>query len=97
MDKLQSRTIVLPQRFDFDCHQVFNRDCDQLLEKSDVRLAVLDFSRVEYIDSAALGMLVLLHRKASPKGVQLVIRGAVGNAREILEIANIQRFFDMEI
>lgn len=96
MSRHDDEVLLLPERFDFDFHAAFNRHCADLLAREGVSRIVLDFSHVRYIDSAALGLLVLLHRKASPNGIELVARGASGGAREILTIANIQRFYRME-
>ncbi|MCE0555885.1 STAS domain-containing protein [Motilimonas sp. E26] len=54
----------------------------------------LDFSQVQYLDSSALGMLVLMSKK-NEQSVQakLVIRGAQGNALDILEMANMAKLY----
>lgn len=96
MNKHVDEVLLLPERFDFDFHTAFNRHCADLLAREGVNCIVLDFSHVRYIDSAALGLLVLLHRKASPNGIELVARGASGGAKEILDIANIQRLYRVE-
>lgn len=96
MNKHDDGALILPARFDFDFHVSFNQQCEALLGREGVNRIVLDFSRVRYIDSAALGLLVLLHRKASPKDIELVARGAAGSARDILDIANMGRFYRME-
>lgn len=92
----ETRVVRLPERFDFDCHQNFTEQCEQLLEATDVRSVVLDFSQVQYIDSAALGLMVLLYRKVSPSGIALSVRDAKGTAKDILNIANIQKFYTFE-
>lgn len=89
----QTRIIMVPERFDFNSHQVFNEQVQALLTDKDAGEIVLDFTKVSYVDSSALGMLVLLHRKASPAGKKLRIRGARGVAREVLDIANMQRLY----
>jgi anti-anti-sigma factor len=91
-----TRLVALPERFDFNSHQAFNSQCEALLGDSDGKRIVLDFSRVSYVDSSALGMLVLLHRKALPLGKRLAIRGARGVAKEVLDIANMHRLYDYE-
>lgn len=96
MNERDDGALILPERFDFDYHTHFNAECERLLASENTRRIVLDFARVRYIDSAALGLLVLLHRKTSPKGIELVARNAAGNAKDILDIANIQRFYRME-
>ena len=53
----------------------------------------IDFSQVQYLDSSALGMLVLLAKKASNQGVTVTLRGAQGTAKDILEMANMHKLF----
>ena len=57
----QAAVISIPERFDFSTHKWFTETYDKALVTS--KEIVLDFSRVTYIDSSALGMMVLLHRK----------------------------------
>lgn len=92
----QSRVIMVPERFDFSSHQGFNSQVETLLADSGANEIVLDFTKVSYVDSSALGMLVLLHRKATPAGKTLRIRGARGVAKEVLDIANMQRLYGFE-
>ena len=92
----ETRLITLPERFDFNNHQAFNAQCEAVLKDAAAKRVVLDFTRVNYIDSSALGMLVLLHRKASPAGKTLAIRGARGTAKEVLDIANMQKLYESE-
>lgn len=91
-----SRTIVLPERFDFDSHQEFSGQCENLMQDGAVKQLVLDFSLVRYVDSAALGMLVLLYRKCTPAGIKLSIQGARGTALDILNVANMRKLYSIE-
>ena len=89
-------SLTLPQRFDFNFHKAFTKFNDGMLSKEHVKELALDFTRVDYIDSSALGMLVLLKRKASVKNVQVFLKGARGNVRDILDMANMQNHFVIE-
>ncbi|MBJ7554393.1 STAS domain-containing protein [Marinomonas spartinae] len=86
--------IVLPERFDFSTHKWFTKEYEKaLLTNNNI---VLDFSCVQYIDSSALGMMVLLHRLLAEKNKKGVVRNVSGNAKEILEMANFGNLYQYE-
>ncbi|MDO6524067.1 STAS domain-containing protein [Motilimonas sp. 1_MG-2023] len=91
---MEKHCIRLPSKFDFHHHRVFNQDLEVLLAHTDLKEIELDFSQVQYLDSSALGMLVLMSKK-NEQSVQakLVIRGAQGNALDILEMANMAKLY----
>lgn len=91
-----SRTIVIPERFDFSQHKIFTEQSNQLIQDEQVKTVILDFSRTSYLDSSALGMLVLLKRKAKAKAINTIIRGAKDNAKDILLIANFNQLFEIQ-
>ncbi|MCH1930142.1 STAS domain-containing protein [Shewanella sp. A25] len=88
--------ISLPERFDFYYHKKFTSDYQRAFTDVGVNQLVLDFSRVLYIDSSALGMMVLLHRKALEKKISTSIRGLHGQAEDIIKIANMERLYRVE-
>ncbi|NVK73590.1 anti-sigma factor antagonist [Marinomonas sp. CT5] len=86
--------INLPERFDFSTHGWFTKAYEDALTKS--KTIVLDFSRVTYVDSSALGMMVLFHRQLSTKTGKGVIRNVNGTAKDILDMANFEKLFSYE-
>ncbi|MBR9790370.1 MAG: STAS domain-containing protein [Gammaproteobacteria bacterium] len=84
-------TISVPERFDFSFHKSFTEQYNQILENYKGGLITLDFSKVLYLDSAALGMVVLLKKRAKANGCDVEITSAKGTALEILEIANFDK------
>jgi len=84
---------ILPERFDFAWHKDFMAQTQRAMEQN-VRQIELDFSRVVYLDSSALGMMVLLNKKAGAVHRKVVIRGAHGASLDILQVANMQKLFD---
>ena len=86
--------IKLPSRFDYSCHKSFSDSYGVLLESSAVKNLILDFSQVEYIDSSALGMMVLVQKKFQGKNRVVQIKGAKGATFEILRMANMQKLFE---
>ena len=89
-------TIRLPERFDFSYHKEFNAQYEHLVTGSGVKSLELDFSQVQYLDSSALGMLVLLAKKFQGSVVALSISGAHGTARDIVEMANLNKLYQIK-
>lgn len=86
-------TLKIDGRFDFSQHQVFRA----ALEKagSAVRGFTVDLSGSEYMDSAALGMLLLLLEKVGGSRERVKIINPNPNVRKILEIANFDKLFTL--
>ena len=56
---------------------------------------VIDLSKLEYIDSAGLGILLSVREGAMGHGKRITIAGAVDSVREILDIASFGSLFDI--
>lgn len=89
------KVIRLPVRFDFSVHRVFTEQYEQALQKCEQGCIEVDFSLVQYLDSSALGMLVLLHKQATQKGIVVHLNGCQGTVLEILTMANMQKLFQI--
>ncbi len=90
----QTVTIKVSGRFDFNLHREF-RSATELGKGQDVKY-VLDFSGTEYIDSSALGMLLLLRERAGGENAQIRIINCSPTVRKILSTANFQKLFKIE-
>ena len=92
-----TKSISLPERFDFSFNKSFTEQYQSILaEPENVGKIVLDFSRVVYLDSSALGMMVLLHRKAKALKISAAVKGMRSSAAEILKMANFQKLYLFE-
>ncbi len=60
-----------------------------------VRKMLVDLSKVSYMDSSGLGTLVVLAGKLDRLGGKLVICGAQGKVREVIEISRVDRLLGM--
>ncbi len=56
---------------------------------------VIDLSKLDYIDSAGLGILLSLREGAMGRGKRIAIAGAANSVREILDIASFGSLFDI--
>ncbi len=90
----EQKVIRLPSRFDYACHRTFGDAYEIFLGEVSVKVIVLDFSLVEYLDSSALGMMVVMQKKLTAKNKQVKIKGAQGTANDILKMANMNKLFE---
>jgi anti-anti-sigma factor len=86
-------TLKLAGRFDFHTHREFRAAYAKFLEPGAVREIVIDFGDVDYLDSSALGMLLLLREKADTAGKSVVLAGLKGTVKQVLDIANFGKLF----
>lgn len=86
----------LEGRFDFHSHRDFRNAYESSLADSQIRDIVVDFGQVEYLDSSALGMLLLLREKAEGVGKKVRLANLGGSVKQVLEIANFGKLFTIE-
>lgn len=87
--------LSLAGAFDFNSHRDFRHACETLLEAQGVRSLELDLAQVDYVDSSALGMLLILRDKAEARGKQVILSRPRGTVRQVLEIANFGKLFPL--
>ena len=84
-------TISIKGRFDFGTHKEFRAAYN---ERNGVfSTYIVNMKEVEYIDSSALGMLLLLREHVMSCGGKLVIAGSNPEISKILKIANFDKLF----
>lgn len=85
-----SLVIRINGRFDFSCHGEFKQ---AYTGTSGCTSFIVDMGQVSYMDSAALGMLLLLRDHATSKGATVAITSCRGQPSEVLKIANFDKLF----
>lgn len=89
----EDRTVVsLCGRFVFECHRDFRAVVDRSLEAAPVEVD-LDLGGVDYVDSAALGMLLVLGAKARKAHKTVTLCNSQGYVRDLLQLAHIDAEF----
>lgn len=88
--------IAIDGRFDFGCRQAFSSACSAALAATDVKEMVVDLDRVAYLDSAALGMLLLLREKASTARMPLRLTHGSGVVGDVLRVTKFDQLFAMQ-
>ncbi|MDX1491081.1 MAG: STAS domain-containing protein [Pseudohongiellaceae bacterium] len=90
-DDGRKQIIKIQGRFNFSMHLEF-RDAYSNVTGGGTTF-VLDFSEVTYLDSAALGMLLLLREHAEKNGGKVEITRVNDDVKRVLIIANFDSLF----
>jgi anti-anti-sigma factor len=88
-------TIRLQGRFDFNAHREFREAIDTVLG-GPATTVVVDFGGVEYLDSSALGMLLMLRDRAKSGAREVTLASCRGAVKQILDIANFGKLFKID-
>ena len=85
--------LELVGRFEFNTHHEFRTAVDSLWIDPDLVAVTIDFSEVDYLDSSALGMLLMLRDKMGSTKKEVILSGVHGNVKQVLDIANFGKLF----
>ena len=87
-------TILIDKDFNFETHKSFRNAVKESLE-SGVREIILEFKEVEYMDSTALGLLMVAKDTASEVDCEIKLQNVAGYARKILEMSQFDKKFEI--
>lgn len=85
--------ITLTGRFDFNTHRDFRAAYEPLVADPALREVTVDFAGVDYLDSSALGMLLMLRDKLTGAGKEVGLGNVRGTVKQVLDIANFGKLF----
>ena len=88
-----SATILMNGRFDFNAHRPFKDAYDPLLQQKNITTLEIDLANVSYMDSSALGMLLLLRERTEAAGIDVALTKPTNTVAQILDIANFGKVF----
>lgn len=88
--------LVLVGQFDFNMHRDFRDASRALLDAPEVQKILVDFDQVPFLDSSALGMLLLLKERAQQQGKSLSLINCRDTVQQVLEIACFHKMFDIQ-
>lgn len=80
-------------RFDFHCHREFRSSYQG--QKPGAQY-IVDLRATDYMDSSALGMLLLLREHAGGDKARIKITGARAEIKSILVVSNFEKLFVIE-
>jgi anti-anti-sigma factor len=87
--------IKLSGRFDFNTHREFRGAYEPLVADTAISSVTVDFAGVDYLDSSALGMLLMLRDKMGGGNKEVMLVGVRGNVKQVLDIANFGKLFQI--
>jgi anti-anti-sigma factor len=87
-------TISIEGRFDFSAHQEFRDSYER--QDVDPSSYIVDLNRTTYLDSSALGMLLLLRDHAGGDNAEVRIVNCNRDVKKILTISNFEQLFTIQ-
>lgn len=87
--------VKLSGRLEFTDHERL-RDIAALIGADGALTFTLDLQNLDFIDSAGLGMILILQEEAERRGVQLTVRRPRGEVRRSIELAKISEIVTIE-
>ena len=86
-------TIKIEGKFDFSAHQEFRAAYESLSSKPSQ--FIIDMSETTYLDSSALGMLLLLRDFAGGDTANIKVSHCNTEIKKILSISNFEQLFEI--
>lgn len=90
----QELTISIVGRFSFGAHQEFRNAYERV--EGAPRRYVVDLGEATYLDSSALGMLLLMRDHAGGDQARISLRNCTPDVRKVLAISNFEQLFRIE-
>lgn len=89
--------VAVEGRFNFDQHGAFNEATAEIGKNAALKALDVNLYDVSYIDSSALGMLLVLREAALKAGItDINIVGSRGAVRQVLDIAHFEKFYALQ-
>lgn len=85
-------TIKITGRFDFAVQNEF-RDCYHGIDPDDGASFTIDMNKASYMDSSALGMLLMMREHLGGNSANITISNSSADISNILTVANFQSLF----
>ncbi len=85
--------LSLKGRFTFKDYEQWRKAVSEAVSRDGITSVVVDFSDVEFIDSAAIGMLLVLREEGQEKKVSISIENSQGQVHKILELSKMLELF----
>lgn len=87
-----TQQIALPETFSFDQYEWFNNECTEAIRYN--RKVELLCDKVQFLDSAALGMIASLHKKIEkPSHRKVVVKNPSAYCDDLFILANMYEHY----
>jgi anti-anti-sigma factor len=91
-DEKGGKRVILSGQFTFADNNKF-KEMMEALNKASAKTIVLDFADVNFIDSGALGMLLLFRDEYRQKHIRVSLEAARGQVEKIFTISKFDQLF----
>ena len=88
--------IAVAGRFDFSVHAEFRNAYERLLKTGGSPNITIDLAGTGYVDSSALGMLLILRDRLGCDSARQRIINCPGSVMDIFRVANFDQLFDIQ-
>ncbi len=89
------RVLSLAGKIGFGDHRTFQGIIEELMG-SGASSCIVDLSALDHIDSAGLGLLIVLNDSGQAEKINISVRGAHGQVEEMLELTNFSQIMNIE-
>lgn len=93
-DDGKTLTISITGRFDITAYKDFGESYKGKLDS--ISECVIDMAEVEYLDSSALGMLLMLRERSGGNGEAISIVNCNSGVKQIFQTANFDKLFQIQ-
>jgi anti-anti-sigma factor len=93
-DNGQCLTIYIGQRFDFSQHRMF-RQAYEKINLAQTRI-IVDMNATAYMDSSALGMLLVLRERSGGDDSNITLKGVRTEVLQVLQVSRFNQLFKLE-
>jgi len=76
-------------------HKAFREILGRINDATETRV-IFDLAQVEFLDSSALGMLLIVRDAVVQQKRTVVLRGASGQVEKLMKIAKLHKYFEVE-
>jgi|TARA_Y100001960_G_scaffold100494_1_gene107927 anti-anti-sigma factor len=90
----KTATVLIDKDFNFKTHKSFTNAVKESLEQG-AKIIVLEFKEVEYMDSTALGLLMVAKDNAEGVDCEIKLQNVTGYARKIIEMSQFDKKFEI--
>ena len=90
-----SLTISINGRFDFNLYKDFRDAYEDGLKKGNLRF-IINLAQTEYMDSSALGMLLVLKERSGGDNSSVTLTNCNKEIKNILTISNFDKLFTIK-
>ncbi len=87
--------LVMGGKFTFADHDIF-REIIGLIEDKEVTSVNMDLAAIEFVDSAALGMLLIARDKSEKNNVELVLSNPSGQIDKMFKVSKFDTLFTIK-